>query len=120
MMIYSGLYLNGLVAAALFRPLINRRTKNNPNHEDPVENGKATNKDDKNGCLKAMKNLSFMKDIKFLLYLLSFMFIMGGHVIPYFFIPARIESLNYSKQSAALLLSVLGKSNVPLYVIFPS
>ena len=39
MMIYSGLYLNGLVAAALFRPLINRRTKNNPNHEDPVENG---------------------------------------------------------------------------------
>ena len=90
LLICGGMHFNVMAVALLFRSRTKKeRTK-------------------WNCSTSAMFDVSLLKNIKFVLYLVYFCCLSIGHMITLIFTPARAQSMGSSRANAATLLSIYG------------
>ena len=109
LLIYAGIALNGLIAAAVLRPV-----KKQVKKDAPLEKNKEYKemKKHQNCYQKVSSHISFLKDIKGYLFIVSYTAVIVGHIVPYYFLPARVVSMGDSREKGALLLSILGATGL--------
>ena len=110
------------MAAALLRPKRNIslaiRDKNSVTNEQPKSKIQQFILFLKGLTTCPCKNNFYLTNAPVLIYIIANALNTTGHLIPYLFLPARAQSVGVSKANSALLLSILGVSNIVARPLF--
>ena len=65
-----------------------------------------------------LKHVSFMKRPEIIFYMSSFVMMLSGHNIPYYYLPAKVQSLQIEAEKGAILVAVIGLSGLITRPVF--